>query len=161
MGHSSSPRVAPLFGRGISGTSPPITFFFKAIGLDNFPVAAGASPEKEKEEVSLEALCDSALPRDLLAVSRAIVSSFGLMVSCSPFSLTSSLLKGVDFSCWSSNRGLGGYPYLTSNLETDVFSIIREIRSVIVASSARVMVLCPAGARRRRRIPAIFAFAWK
>ena len=62
------------------------------------------------------------------------------MISCSPFSLTSSSERSLEVGSSSSGRVFGGYPYLTSK-EVDDVSVSIVFRSVsTVAESSSVTV---------------------
>lgn len=78
-------------------------FFVSAIGLSFFsdPEACASPPFCAPALFAVppggtDAVCD---------VGVELGSSRGLIVSCSPSSLTSSLLRSCDFSYWSSRKG--------------------------------------------------------
>lgn len=96
--------------KGSVGTSPSIVFLCKDTGpVEGFFGDAPGKSVKENESGVGASFRDVSFG-DCFVGSRAggVSSTFALIVSCSPSKLTSSLLKGNEFSCSSRRRGLGG-----------------------------------------------------
>ncbi len=106
------PTVAFRSGNGSVGTSPSIVFLCRDTGPDGrFCLDVPGMSVKEKDSGVDAAFCDAFVVESRCfegSMEGGVSSAFALIVSCSPSSFTSSLLKATEFSLSSRRRGLGG-----------------------------------------------------